>query len=420
MMRTFNVFCSCCISLIFSVCFNSYVFAQQKSLPYFLERAKTNSPLLNDYQNQLMLLSLDSLKIRAGLLPQVNGSSNLLYAPALKGIGYDPAITNGQLVSGIVTVSKEITTKARLNALLKGLQLSKDSLGNQRAFSILDLEKSIAAQYITTWGNQQLLQLAKETLLLLEKQDGLLKKLTQSSVFKQTEYLTFKVNLEQQQLVVLQNQNQYKNDFVALNYLSGIADTTTYDLATVPVQQMDIPTFENSLLYKKYSIDSLRTLNTLNQLELSYKPKLNVFADAGYQSSLPKQAYKNFGWSVGLNLNIPIYDGGLKKLSINQINLQQLTQYRYRDFYKIQYRQQNLQLKQMIKQYEELINKSNKQLNYAQTLVDANALQLKTGDVRMTDYILSINNYLNLKINIVQNKINQLHMINQLHYFTIK
>lgn len=409
-----------CISFIGSIYYGSEVHAQEKGLRYFLEQAKANSPLLNDYQNQLILLSIDSAKIRAGLMPQVNESSNLLYAPVINGFGYDPAITNGQLLSSMFIVSKEISTRARLKTLFRGLQLNRDSLGNQSALSVLDLEKSISSQYITTWGDQELVQLSKETLSLLGKQDSLLKRLTQSAVFRQTEYLAFKVNLEQQQLIVLQNQNQYKNDFAALNYLCGIADTSTYRLSSVPVQEINIPEFENSLLFKKYSIDSLKTLNSLKQVNLNYKPKLNVFADAGYQSSLPRQAYKNIGWSVGLNLNIPIFDGGLKKLSISQINLNQRTRNRYRDFYRIQYHQQKLQLQQMIDQYNELINKGKRQLGFSQTLIDANALQLRTGDVRMNDYLLSINNYLNLRTNIIQNRTNQLQMINQLHYFTIK
>lgn len=408
-------------SLIFfvSFCYANRLIAQQKGINYFLEQAKINSPLLNDYQNQIQILLLDSVKLRAGLLPQVNASSNLMYAPVIKGVGYDAAITNGQLVSGLITVSKEISTKARLNTLVKSLQLSKDSLGNQRALSILDLEKSISTQYITTLGNQEQLVLSKEVLNLLQTQDDLLKKLTQSSVFKQTDYLTFKVNLEQQLLNVLQNQNQYKNDFMALNYLSGITDTSTYQLEALPLQRIEIPQFENSLIYKKYSIDSAKSVNALNLLALNYRPKLNVFTDAGYQSSLPKQAYKNFGWSAGLNLTIPIYDGGLKKLSTNQININQQTQSRYRNFYKSQYQQQKIQLQQMIIQYDQLINSAQKQLGFSKTLIDANALQLKTGDVKMSDYLLSVNNYLNLRVNIIQNKINQLQSINQLHYFTL-
>ncbi|MBU0695119.1 MAG: TolC family protein, partial [Bacteroidetes bacterium] len=402
--------------LIFFILFPFYLKAQEKNLDYFINQAKTNSPLLNDYQNQLLILSLDSSKLRAGLKPQVNASSNLLYAPIIRGIGFDPAITNGQIVSALVTVSKQITTKDRLNTLLKSLQLNRDSLGNQRAFTVLDLERGVSAQYITTWGDQQIVQLAKETLQLLEKQDTLLKKLTQGSVFKQTEYLAFKVNLEQQYLTLMQSQNQYKNDFAALNYLSGIADTTSYAISSPPVRVINVPKFTESLLFKKYQIDSLKTLNALDQLSLNYKPKLNVFADGGYQSSLPQQAYKNFGWSVGLNLSIPIYDGGLRKLTTQQINLNQRTQNKYRDFYKIQYDQQKNQFQRMIDQYESSINKAKKQLNYSKTLIDANALQMKTGDVRMTDYLISINNYLNLRVNIIQNKINQLQMINQLQY----
>lgn len=406
-------------SFLCIISYNTNLYAQQKDLQYFLQQAKANSPLLNDFQNQLTLLSLDSLKIRAALSPQVNASSNLLYAPVIRGFGYDPAITNGQLVSGLITVSKEITTSVRLKTLVKRLQLSRDSLGNQRSLSILDLEKGISAQYITTWGNQQLFELSKETLALLQKQDTLLKKLTQASVFKQTEYLAFKVNLEQQQLTVLQNQNQFKNDFVALNYLCGITDTSTQTLSAVPLKNINTPSFQNSLLYKKYSIDSLKTLNALDQVTLNYKPKLNVFTDAGYQSSLPAQAYKNFGVSVGLNLSIPIYDGGLRKLNITQINLRQQSQNRYRDFYRSQYQLQKMQLQKMIVQYDELINKSKKQLSYSQTLIKANALQLSTGDVRMTDFLLSVRDYQNLRTSIVQNKINQLQIINQLHYFTI-
>ena len=403
--------------LLFFISLPFCLVAQEKNLDYFINQAKTNSPLLNDYNNQILILSLDSSKIKAGLKPQLMGTSNLLYAPIIRGIGFDPAVTNGQVLSVLTTVSKEITTKNRLNTILRSLQLNKNSLGNQQAFTLLDLEKGIAAQYITTWGDRQLVQLAKEILQLLEREDAFLKKLTQSAVFKQTEYLAFKVSLEQQYITLLQSQNQYKNDFAVLNYLSGIADTTIYPIAAVPNQQIKVLKFNESLIFKKYQIDSLIILNALDQLSLNYKPKLNVFANAGYQSSLPKQAYQNLGWAIGLNLSFPIYDGGLKKLSTQQFNLNQQTQNKYKDFYKTQYNQQKNQLLQLIDQYELVINTSNKQVNYSKALVDADASQLKTGDVRMTDYLLAVNNYLNLKVSSIQNNISQLQIINQLHYF---
>ena len=49
------------------------------------------------------------------------------------------------------------------------------------------------------------------------------------------------------------------------------------------------------------------------QIDLSYKPKVSLYADAGYVSSLQYLPYKNFGASAGVNLTVPIYDGRQKK-----------------------------------------------------------------------------------------------------------
>ena len=69
--------------------------AQTNQLQYYIDIALQNSPLLKDYQNQVALNKYDSLLLRAGLKPQVSGSSINMYAPVIKGWGYDAAITNG-------------------------------------------------------------------------------------------------------------------------------------------------------------------------------------------------------------------------------------------------------------------------------------------------------------------------------------
>ena len=53
-----------------------------------------------------------------------------------------------------------------------------------------------------------------------------LKKLTQASVYKQADYLAFYTTLQQQQFAILQSQIQYNTDYLTLNYLAGIVDTT--------------------------------------------------------------------------------------------------------------------------------------------------------------------------------------------------
>ncbi|MDA9555761.1 TolC family protein, partial [Pelobium sp.] len=329
-------------------------------------------------------------------------------------------ITNGQLFDALVTVNKEINTRKRSHTYIQSIQLSKDSLYTQKALSQLTLAQNIAAQYINTLGDQELLKLSKEILSLLQKEDDLLKRLTQNAVFKQTDYLAFKVNLEQQKLVVSQNFNQFKTDLSTLQYLSGLSDTTTYSLKPLDYSVAEVPKFEESLTAKVYQIDSLKTINNLALLNLNYQPRLSAFADGGYNTSFPTQAYKNFGVSTGLSLNIPIYDGGQRKMTAQQIKLQQMSIMNYKYFAQNQYQQRENQLKNIVKSYEALISESQKQISYSKTLVDANALQLGSGDVRMTDYLLALANYLQLRANIIQNKINELQAINQLRYFTLK
>ncbi|MEO6682201.1 MAG: hypothetical protein ABIN48_05190, partial [Ginsengibacter sp.] len=60
------------------------------------------------------------------------------------------------------------------------------------------------------------------------------------------------------------------------------------------------------------------------------------------------------------------------------------------------------------------------QMEFSKTLVMANSLQLRSGDVRMTDYLLSINNYLNLRSSAVLNQSNRLLLINQLNHLLLK
>src|SRR5204862_4480275 len=86
----------------------SDAYAQQNTLDYYLSHAINNSPLIKDLQNQVLSFSIDSQIVRAGLRPQVTGNSNNMYAPIIKGIGYDEAITNIAQVSALVSVNKSI------------------------------------------------------------------------------------------------------------------------------------------------------------------------------------------------------------------------------------------------------------------------------------------------------------------------
>lgn len=405
----FTVFLS---SLICSVSL-----AQTLTLDQYVETAKSKSPLLKDLRNQVAMSQLDSLRIRAGLLPQVTGSSNGLFAPVIHGFGYAGAITNVNTFSAIVTVNKTIIGRQYLNSQLAAIGFQRDSIANLGKISELDLTKSIIGQYITAYGSLQQYKFSQEVVELLTQEEDVLKKLTRANVYRQSDYLTFLVTLKQQEVALLQARLQYKNDFATLNYLAGIADTTMTEISEPAIQRTYTPEISNSIFFKKYEIDSLRFLNSRKLIDYSYRPKTNIFADGGYETDFSYEPYKNFGTSYGFSITIPIYDGGQRKLQYRRLKLQQETSSYYRSFFSVQYRQQIAQLNQQIADSDVLMAKVKDQIKFSENLIKVDTRLLQTGDLKVADLILAINNFLTVKNLLTQTTVNRLQLINQLNYW---
>jgi outer membrane protein TolC len=142
-----------------------------------------------------------------------------------------------------------------------------------------------------------------------------------------------------------------------------------------------------------------------------------VYADAGYNSSLQYEPYKNFGLSAGLNFSVPIYDGKQRKMKYQKINIAEDTRQHYKDYFLHQYNQQIAQLTQQLRSTESLINDINGQIKYSGTLIDVHKKLLETGEVRITDLILTINTFLNARNLLNQNYVNRMQIINQINYW---
>ena len=391
--------------------------AQTYTLDRYLETAKSNSPLLKDLRNQVALSQLDSLRLRAGLLPQVTGSSAGLFSPVIHGFGYSGAVTNVNTLNALVTVNKQLIGRNYLNSQLAAIGLQRDSILTTSKISELDLRKTIIGQYITAYGSLQQLKFSDEVVALLRKEEDLLKKLTRANVYRQSDYLTFLVTLKQQELQRLQARLQYKNDFATLNYFSGIADTSTVELSEPAIERSYSPDLTNSIFFKKYQLDSMRFVNSRKLIDFSYKPKANIFADGGFNSDFSGQAYKNFGTSYGFSVTIPIYDGGQRKLLYKRIALQEESRKSYKAFFDTQYRQQINQLNQQISENENLTTQIREQIKFTESLIKVDTQLLQTGDLKIADLILAVNNYLTVKNLLTQTIISRLQLINQLNYW---
>ena len=249
-------------SLSFVFClFSCFVLqAQTYSLDHYLDIAKNNSPLLKDLRNQVASNQIDSLRLLAGYKTQLNANSGGLYAPIVDGYGYSEPITNNHTLNALLSANHAIIGKKNIDAQLAAITLQSQSIGNASKISEQDLKKAVTLQYITAYGDLLQYRFNREVVALLTNEEGLLKKLTQANVYHQSDYLTFLVTLKQQQLQLLQSQLLFKNDYATLNYLAGIADTTTVELQEPAIQKIVLPAADNSIFFRQYRLDSLKLI----------------------------------------------------------------------------------------------------------------------------------------------------------------
>lgn len=399
-------------------CFSLAASAQKptKDLDFFLNQAKISSPVLKDLENQRKSAGIDSLIIRATGKPQITGTSSGLYAPIVLRYGYDEVITNGQSLDALLNVNYDLLNKRRINNQLQGVKLKSDSISYASQLSTFDLNRAIADQYILAFASQDQVDFNSEVVRLLKKEEVLLKTLTRSNIYKQSEYLTFLVTMQQQELSLKQAALQYKNDLATLNYLSGISDTVSVRLEE-PKLKSDKLFSETSFFKQKFELDSLKNENQRGSIMLNYKPKLGVYANGGYSSSLVIQPYKNFGASVGFTFSVPIYDGHQRKMQFDKLNLASETIANYREFFGRQQSQQLNLIRQQIDQTDALFGKINEQIRFSKGLIDVDSKLMHTGDLRVVDFVIAINNYMSAQNLLRQTTISRLKLINQYNYW---
>jgi len=402
------------VSIIFTSCF---CYGQSHTLEFFIRQAEENSPLIKDFNNQVLSYRFDSLILRASLKTQVNFINSNSYAPVIKGFGYNAAITNGANISAVVQANRNFLTANNVAAQLSAIRLQSQSLSDTIRISQQDLRRAVTEQYITAYGDLVAMDFNLEIYDLLKKEDEVLKKLTQSSVYRQADYLAFYTTLQQQQFTHLQAQIQYNTDYLTLNYLAGVVDTTVERIQSPALNDSMQFDFYHSVFYRRFTTDSMLLANEKALINYEYKPRIGAYTDAGFISTLTSNAYRNFGFSFGLSLTVPIYDAHQRKYRLGQVDLRERTRLNNKFFFINQYKQQIAQLNQQLHASDLLVKTINEQIKYVKTLISANAKLLQTGDIRISDYVLAITNYINARNILNQNYINRLRIVNQINYW---
>jgi outer membrane protein TolC len=404
------------LAFILVVVFNVKASAQTLSLDYYLDKGLKASPFLKDYNNQISSGQLDSLLVLSGFKPQVGITSQIMAAPFSSNFGYDEAITNGGNYVATVGVKQTLFNKNIRAAQLQSLELLKQSLDVNKVITETDVKKSITAQYIAAFIDYSLLQFNQKVVGILTEQQKLVKYMVDNGIYQQTDFMNLAISTKAQEIAQKQTFIQYKNDLALLNLLSGIEDTSFVTLAKPEIQINRIINFNSLPTVVQSRIDSLKNSNARTMIDLNYRPKLDAFADAGFMAVKPVNIPYNFGASFGLNFSMPIYDGKQRIQEYKKIDIAENSRTLYREYYTFQFRQQYNQLQEQIRLTNDLVLDMQSQLDQQKQLIEVYKVEIEHGLVRFTDYLLVVNNFINMQNNLSAAEMNRMQLINQLNY----
>jgi len=402
------------ITIIFITCIFANVLAQ--SVDDYVSCGLKNSPLLYDFNNQKLAGKLDSLLLLATFKPQVNQLTQAIHYPSGTGWGYDEAITNGGTYSSLVSVIQPLFSRKRISGQLQTIDLLNQTLKLNTKITILDLKKSITSQYLTVYNDFTQNQFNQSVLELLNKEQKTVKALVDKGVYLVTDYMNLQILIRSQSIAISQSLIQLENDLALLNLLCGISEKQEIKLVKPDLSVQNNYGAENSPVFAQFRIDSLKNRNSRQLIDLNYRPKINIFADGGFNGIAPENVPHNFGASVGVNFSVPIYDGKQRKLQYEKIDLAENTRINYKRYYSSQYKIQFDQLKNQLNMTEHLLGEISNQLTEQERLIELYRIELEKGLVRFLDFITVFNSYTATKITCLVTEVNRLQIINQLNY----
>ncbi|MCB2221647.1 MAG: TolC family protein [Bacteroidetes bacterium] len=391
--------------------------AQNKDVRYFLENAKSNSPVLREYQNNASVADLENEKVISDYrYPAVHADVNWMEAPVIKGVGYDEAITNGAWYSALAGVSMSLFTKALSQPELEknNLQAGKSKWLGKMGWKELSMQ--ITDLYAQCFADQQNLDNLKDQMNVITDQHRLARKLAEQGIVRASDVLQLGIEVSAQKVRVKDQRTTLRNNLNKLNTACGISDTTLYRLAD-PALVLSVAVSDSSLFLKQFYYDSLSILNQQDLFNLKYIPKLSAFADAGLNASKLTAPQNNLGFSFGLNLNVKLWDHGQRKINEKQSQIRMNTVSSYKSYFQNQRTQQLNSILVRIRETEEKITELAEQLKQYETLLAIYKTDLSTGDITMNEFLVVFRNSLKARQAIIQQQLNKNNLINAYNYW---
>ncbi|WP_018621529.1 TolC family protein [Spirosoma luteum] len=387
-----------------------------RKLDYYLEVGLVNSPLLKDNINAITLNRLDSLLNIAINKPYVQAIGQYLYAPAGANWGYDQNTTNGGAYTGLIQANRNLLYRRNLRIQNNLNAAHRDSLVNTVRINQNDLQKAIVDLYLTVYQDYQQMVIFGDLYQIFSRQNEVLKELLRKALFNQSDYLTFRVDWQQSEVNFEGAKVQFLQDMLTLNTFCNIPETGLVYLEKPALTPLARFTLDNNPYFLRYRYDSVIVERNRRVVDIFYRPSLDVVANAGTNAISSDLITRRFGYSLGLNFIMPIYNGNQRKLQYQKFDVTQLTIQNYRNQYLNRFNLQLRTVNEQLRVNQNLITITERQNTDVENLLTISQARLYRGDISAIDYLLIVQRYLNIKLSLNQLTVQRQRFINTFNY----
>lgn len=389
---------------------------QHHSLGFYINEALQNSPLLKENINGLSLNRLDSLLNIAVNKPYVQAIGQYLLAPSGATYGFDQSATNGGQYTGLIQVNRNLLYRRNLKIQNNLNAALRDSLRNTLRINRNDLEKAVIDYYLIAYQDYQQLTIYGELVTIFNRQNNVLKDLVRSAIFTQSDYLAFRVDLQQNEINYEAAKVQFLQDLLALNTLCNLPETGLVHLDKPALAPRYVFSLDDNPYLLRYRFDSLIVERNRRVIDIFYRPALDFIVNAGTNAISADQITRRLGYSIGLGFTMPIYNGGQRRLQYSKLDVSQRTIQNYRNQYTNRY---NLRLRTITEQLrvnQNLLVLTERQTTDVDNLLTISQARLYRGDMSAIDYLLIVQRYINIKLNLTQLLISRQRLISEFNY----
>jgi len=394
--------------LYITIFISSQFLMAQNNLNYYISSAKKNSPLINDNTNQSKANQFEAERLKAFYTkPQLSITANYIFSPIINldnnktkfeansagaenYLGYDFAAANGGQYQALLNITQPLFNTQKLKVATDQVNVVSQINQNNIKITSHDLEKFVTDQYIICLQDSKQMSYSSSMLEILSEQKMIIKKLVESSIYKQSDLTLLNIEYNNFLLQYTTYTATYKRDLMDMNILCGINDTSFVTLSPI---NLSISESSGASLYnEKFRLDSLNLVASKNIFELKYRPQINLIGNTGLNAVYAPTIPNRFGVNAGFSFTYTLLDGKQRNINRNKTDVLLKSVTFYKDNFSTQNSVRKIKILNELQTYSERIRISNQLLTDYQTLLSQYKKEILIGQLSIINYVAILKN----------------------------